>query len=115
MVTKKFLIASFLLVLGLSACTTSSGVSSYGKDTYLVSASNEFDIIFAKKKAVGEAEDYCEAQGRQFMEVKTTTGTYRAEFGHEMQTYDVVFRCVDEDDDEPQRPKMKKKVVIQKR
>jgi len=85
------LVAIFLCV----GCTTTSGILPFGPDTFTVRAENELNGNSAKNKAVMKANEHCEALGKHFMPVSSTSSHI---------SYDLTFRCLDAGDPELTRP-----------
>ncbi|MFH1492144.1 MAG: hypothetical protein ABIE81_02245 [Candidatus Omnitrophota bacterium] len=105
---KKILIV--LLCLGLVGCAINSGVVPMGQDTFMVSRQAATGFSGSgklKAKALQEANEFCENQGKHFQVIHISeakppyilTNFPKAE---------VHFMCLDADDLELKRPRLKK-------
>ena len=86
----------------LSGCATSSGVLPFGKDTFTITATNHFTrggAPGAQTSAIQQANAHCSKSGLLMSPVSTQTTQ-----GVEDASYQMVFRCLAEDDPEYTRP-----------
>lgn len=104
--------------LAVCACSTSSGVIPFGKDTFTLAVSAEGGVATAKQEALVEANQYCSDKGMVMMPVSdNSTERFEPGFASDtLGTYDLVFRCLSESDPDylrttPDRPD----VVIENR
>lgn len=114
----KSLSAIFLGVLGITACSNSSGVLKMGPDTFSISTEASFGrggIPAAKKIAYQEAGNECSKRGLEvFVLNERSAGTT---FTDGMAKTELTFRCLRADDPEFKRPRYEKTpdVVIENR
>jgi hypothetical protein len=100
----------------LSACTTSTGVTKLGPDTYMLStqaAPAAGGAGGARANAIREANAYCASMGREVIVTNHGTGRGFASLG----AADVTFRCLASGDPDLHRPTYSKEadVVIEDR
>jgi len=104
---------NFLLLLPLlTACAQSSGVMKMGPDTYTVSthaAPARGGESGAKRLSLTEANQYCDAQGKEILVTNIESGSSSHLPGG---TVDITFRCLTKDDPELQRPSYEKAADI---
>jgi hypothetical protein len=98
-------IISAVLVVGLTACSTSPVVS-IGKDSYLVSATSVPGSTSAAAKAILAANKTCAAQGKSVV-IKTMQGKEAVLFQNEGGAT-VTFSCVDAHSPEYIAPTLRK-------
>jgi hypothetical protein len=81
-----------MVALLLSACVTTPKVAPIGKDTYLVTASNDAcgNCTPPEIRAANEASSYCAAQSKTATVEKTDVQTFDMGYGHRVLT---TFRC----------------------
>lgn len=101
----KNLLFGVVLVMALSACTTSPVVS-IGKDTYMVSTTSVPGSTSASAKAMVAANKTCAAQGKAVV-VKTMQGREAVLFQNEGSAT-VTFVCVDANSPEYTAPTLRK-------
>lgn len=90
----KLLALSALLIF--SGCAVNSGVVAMGQDTYLVSrqaATGFSGMANLKVEAIGEASQFCGAQGRSLQVVRETDAQPPYILGNYPKT-EIQFRCV---------------------
>ncbi len=70
--------------LVLTGCVTAPKVAPVGKDTYIVTASNDAcgNFTLAEIRAANEASSYRAAQGKTSTVIKTETQTFDLGYGH---------------------------------
>ncbi len=100
---------NFYLLLIVSApmggCTTSTGVIPFGPDTYTITVQSELGgMTEAKKLALDESNLHCQSMGKQMMPVSTKGSTPLDAFGDPIPTYEIIFRCLSEDDPDLKSP-----------
>lgn len=98
--TEVKLLAPAGLALTLVGCATTSGVLPFGKDTYTITVADLMGPASAQKGAITQATEHCAGEGKLLSPVSTQTSTSP---GGES-SYQLVFRCLDEDDPEYTRP-----------
>ncbi|WP_222619353.1 SHOCT domain-containing protein [Undibacterium hunanense] len=94
----------------LTACASNSNVLSIGKDTYMVSrqaATGFSGSGTLKAEAFQEATQYCEKLGKSFQVVSTQEASPPYIFGN-FPKAEVQFMCLNANDAEFNRPKLKK-------
>ncbi len=105
----RFYLLIVVFPIFLSGCISySSGIIPMGPDTYTVSSNSEFGAYKAKQRALQEANRFAETQGKYMIPVSTSEGKDTDFLGDKINTYDLVFRLVDEDDPEYQRTNLRK-------
>jgi len=83
------------MVIGLAACSMSTGVLSIGPDTYSLTEKDAPILggsIKAQQSAAADAQAYCQKQGRVFVAVTQTETAPRADFGST--GYSLTFMCL---------------------
>lgn len=92
-------------LLTIGACSTSTGVLPFGKDTFTVAVSSEGGSALAKRNALTEANAFCAEKGLVMMPVSQESGQQFAPgFASDIQgNYDLIFRCLSETDADYQR------------
>jgi hypothetical protein len=101
------LVTGVLFLTLLGACSSSSGVIPFGKDTYTLAVSAEGGVARAKRDALVEANQYCADRDLRMMPVQESTsetagkGLVSDTFGN----FDFVFRCLAENDADFDRTK----------
>ena len=96
-----FICVTFLFTI---SCVTSSGVLPFGPDSYTVTVdSSEFGMSAASKKAITEATEFCQSQGKYFLPKNTNQKSAMSGFGDTLDTYSLIFRCLSENDPEYRR------------
>lgn len=100
-------IAVFAVVALLTGCVTASEIVPAGKDSYMVSASAQGGMNSGKGiiEATKAANAYCSKMGK-FIVIRHTDTGGNAGFGGEHSN--LIFSCVNEDDPEYGRPRMRK-------
>jgi len=103
------------LIVATTGCASSTGVLPFGKDTYTLNTTVHFTRggpSGAKTSGLQEASAHCVKLGKYMLPVSTESGRYG-----EYATYDVVFRCLSEDDPDNIRPDWQRSpdVVIENR
>ena len=83
-------------VIILTSCVTSTGVMPFGPDSFTVTVeSEEMGMGAAQKKAIAEAINFCQSQGRHFLPKDTNVSS-----SLDKDVYSLIFRCLDENDPE---------------
>ena len=76
----------------LTSCISSTGVMPFGPDTYTVTVeSDEMGMGAAQKRAIIEATDFCQSQGRHFLHKDTSVTS-----SIDKDVYSLIFKCSDE-------------------
>lgn len=107
-----------LLCLGLAGCASNSGVAPIGQDTYMVSRqaatgfSGSGDL---KVKALREASQFCEKQGKK-LQVVSTSEAQPPYILTNFPKAEVQFMCLDANDPDLKRTRLEKSpdVVIKR-
>jgi hypothetical protein len=86
------------LMLAVAGCASSTGVMPFGKDTYTITATSLLPSG-AQKSALTQALASCAESGLQMSPVSTQTTA-----GGDFSSYELVFRCLAEDDPAYTRP-----------
>lgn len=89
----RLLITLLLTALLLGGCSSSSGVTSRGADTYSVEAGSEFGLAAARERAFEDASAICSASGERVSEISSRTGARADLLGDRIDTYELVFQC----------------------
>lgn len=103
---KLITIITALAVAMLLGCVATSEVLEMGKDTYSVSATADGfrSAASARQSAFESGREMCAKQGKRFMFLDERTG--RTRMGIDT-TVDVTFRCLNENDPEYTRPRIR--------
>lgn len=90
-------IAISILGLALAGCVTTSAVVQTGKDTYMVTASNDAcgNCTPSQIRAIQQANAYCAAMSKKVVVQNTSQETFDIGFGKKT---NVIFICVAADD-----------------
>lgn len=105
----KKLIFLVMSIFAFYGCAVNTGVVPIGKDTFMISrqAATGFSGLGGlKAEAFREANIYCETQGKSLMVVNTNESSPPYILGN-FPRAEVQFMCLDANDAELQRPKMK--------
>jgi len=89
-----------------------------GPDTYTITGTSDFGgAAGAKKVALIEANQYCQAMGKHLLPLNTNEGTRLDWAGDPVGHYSLDFRCLNANDPEMRRPNMQKTpdVVVEHR
>ena len=108
-VSKLLVVCICLLSFVLTGCASISEIAPAGKDTYMIAASSlGFGTAGAtlKAKLYTKANLYCTKQNKVLFPVSDSSVDYRAFRG--MANAELTFRCLNEDDPELNRPKLRK-------
>lgn len=106
---KRFLFVLLLLPV-LAGCAINSGVVPMGKDSFMVSrqaATGFIGLSDLKAEAIREANQYCVKKGKFLQVVRTSESSPPFVFGN-FPRAEVHFMCLEANDPELQRPKLKK-------
>ena len=92
----------------LAGCITTTGVVPMGEDTYMIGKSSNLtsDSSTIKAAAYREAIEYCAKLGKKIQVVRAEEQDMR--LGSHVGTAEIQFMCLDEDDPELNRPKLRK-------
>lgn len=101
----------------IAACASSSGITPYGKDTFLLNMDDVWGGNTSgglQVKAAKEANEFCAKSGK-VMRVRNTSGSGTA--GWTSTSSALIFSCISENDPENTRPDLRREpnVVIEKR
>ncbi len=99
----------------LSSCVSTSEITPYGKDTYIISVDDLSGMASPAKlqiKAAKAASEFCAKQGK-VMRIRNTNE--KGNWGWTSTSSSMVFSCVDENDAENTRPNLRKEpdVIIE--
>jgi len=95
-------LATGLLVMAVSACSSTGSVLTLGPDTYRVSASQHNltgGAPAAEERALQTAQAYCTNMGKQVLVTNTSS-----DFDRPLYTFSANFRCLAQGDADLQRP-----------
>jgi hypothetical protein len=101
---------ALLLVILSAGCAINSGVVPMGKDTFLVSrqaATGFTGLGELKAEAIREAHQFCKSIGKFLQVVRTSESSPPYVFGN-FPRAEVQFMCLNVDDPELKRTKLKK-------
>ncbi len=98
--------ASVVAIAVISGCVATSDVLEMGKDTYSVSATADglSSAASARQSAFETGRDMCSKQGKRFMFLNESMSRTRMAIDT---TIDVTFRCLNENDPEYARPRVR--------
>jgi|GEM_PF-2688694 hypothetical protein len=100
----RVVIGTALCLAVITGCATSSGPVPFGKDTYMISISENVSGAKGVSRAAKEANTHCASMGKEFIFRTTTQSGGGPGFGT-LHT-NLVYSCVFKDDPEYTRPNM---------
>lgn len=92
-----------LLVILISACSSSTPVQSLSPDTFTINATSEFGSAYAKNRAIEKANNFAAERNKHMIPVHFQQGSEVDFWGDLIYTYELTFRVVDENDPEYRR------------